>query len=627
MDVADRARADGAVGVGLRVDLEVVRPVPRADVADGAEVDGVADHFRPVLAEPAVVRVDEPAAQGGQGDIALRDHHGDLHVADGLRHEHAVGAGERRRRRRCEHVVRRGADGGVERVEDAQRAAVGVDPDLEEVVRQADAAATGVAADAVVAGVERDVARDHVGVGRVGTQHAGAELGVEDHGGRPQRHVAVRRLDLADTQVARRLRVDDGAVRQEVDPADVILGRDRRARVEVVERRVHVREGGERDRGRSRVVEDVNVVAGAQVAERVGAVEVRPVVAEGAQDVLVRIGDDDRVGPEVILVRERRVRARRSRRRIEEPDREHAVEGIDVGAEHAVVDREVDVPAGVDWPERRRERAGRGLTQDRGDVEDEIERDVRMQGDRALMRPGVVGVLAPDELDRDRRTRGREQPRGAGVGVDHEDVRPHDLARVIGPGQDVAALVLERRRPDRVVDRPVEHDVVRVRTGHVARKLVRDRDQRRRERVLDVEFERRAGRARVERDVVRRAVGARDRVHVDVELDRGVGGDLDPVGLERPVGVVLDRDRAPRLLDLHQRVIAPDDALRVGRAVLRPRIVDVEAPRAAAGVDQVVDRDPVADRDRVTERERARERERIRVERAHGRVDECRDRP
>ena len=235
------------------VDLEVVpkcifgagpRRCPGADVAAvrrgrnggavGAEVDvvrlDVRDVELAVEAETAAARVDKRAVRGHERRVAVREDPVDRHVAGRLGDEDAVGAARRARigdRHRVD-VPRRASGGGVGHVEHAESSAVGVHDDLEEIARDADAAVAGDACKPildVVAGDHRDVARDHVGRRVV--------VGVEDRPRCTERHVAVRRLDLGDAQVAevraagaRLLGVDDEAVRVHVDVARVLADVD-----------------------------------------------------------------------------------------------------------------------------------------------------------------------------------------------------------------------------------------------------------------------------------------------------------------------------------------------------------------------------------------------------------------
>ena len=187
----------------------------------------------------------------------------------------------------------------------ARRAAEVVDLDLEEVAEVADAAE-----DAAEAGEHRDVLADHVGaVERA--RRARVVRGVEDQRLREEEDVGAGGEDLADPQVAVQLGVDDEAVRVLVDLAGAVLGRQdvvvvpaEHVRAEV---RVHVAGDDERDRrrgvgrARRRAVAEVDVVAGAHVGERHGAVDRRVDRPEGAQD-RDEIRRQRQVGPEVDAV-------------------------------------------------------------------------------------------------------------------------------------------------------------------------------------------------------------------------------------------------------------------------------------------------------------------------------------
>ena len=316
---------------------------------------------------------------------------------------------------------------------------------------------------------------------------------------RPEGDVVVGRVDVADAQVAVLLGVEDPAVREHVDPARVVGRRQtwlssqpnmfarRKASTSLktvngmIVRRPCCRRRPWQSTMLLPALTSVNVYA---LSGSSGWCRRRG----GRRR---RVGDDDRVGPEMVQVRVRRIRrgpggGYRARPRA-------CAGGSQVGAEHAVVDREVDVAAGVDRPERRRERAGRDLAQDRGDVEDEIEPTSACSAIGALVRAGVVGVLAPDELDAIGARDGVSSPGGAAsASITRMFVRT-TLPGLSGPKR---MLPLSFRS----VVVPIGLSIVPSRTtsfvsgATTARGGCSDRDQRRRERVLDVEFERRAGR-------------------------------------------------------------------------------------------------------------------------------------
>ena len=79
------------------------------------------------------------------------------------------------------------------------------------------------------------------------------------------------------------------------------------------------------------------------------------------------------------------------------------------------------------------------------------------------------------------------RPRRTRVGVDLQDIRPHEFHIRIGLCQNVATLVLEQRQADGILDHPIEqhfgrHDLPQLQVPNL--------DPRRQENVIDIELER-----------------------------------------------------------------------------------------------------------------------------------------
>ena len=226
VDAAAGPRTDGAVAVGLRVDLQVVVAVGLrvGDVAaDGAadvaalrqQVDGVADDAGRVGSQAAVAGIDDRTVLCRQRHVALGIDGIDLQVADRLGAEQGRGFGP------AQHFADEDALGvearrGVEGLEHAERrpgAVQHIDIDLQEIVGRTDAALAFRAADAVVAGGQRDVATRDIGV------HADAAVveRIDDAARRIERDVARSGHDAAHAQIAGLFIHGDEAIRQHID--------------------------------------------------------------------------------------------------------------------------------------------------------------------------------------------------------------------------------------------------------------------------------------------------------------------------------------------------------------------------------------------------------------------------
>ena len=160
-----------------------------------------------------------------------------------------------------------------------------------------------------------------------------------------------------------------------------------------------------------------------------------------------------------------------------------------------------------------------------------------------------------------------------------------------GVGVDVAALVADRRVPDRVLDGAVEEQVRRA--DLAAETLqVEDIEVGVRELVEDVELD-------------------RDDVDVDVDLGRDAEVDgVDVVDDEDAVGPVEDEHRVPGVLDDELAEGAEDLAVGV-------HVLGLEPCLGRLVVEEVADHDPVVGVERVVDLEQAGERARRPVEATH----------